>query len=214
MASFLENFRKYLHRQAIDLLTIEKCLVATKKFFSWQGVNTDTLSFENINDILMLQSVFNERILRQYQAGFGVNDKTFFALFKLGKFLVSQSFLSENPAEKVLKIPAESPEYQNYFLRELAEVQNSSSSGDKTLIRGIFRPAFTFLFLILIFTFNWWWRGFKPAVSNKKMFLMILRLEVAKPVFAETKIKDLEILNNLSDNQKIVSSSAEKVTRD
>lgn len=103
MKKLLNIFRNNLKTQTANDFLPSNWQMVVRKFFQSQGINLEQFSLDDLDDVLMLQSVFNQKSLGQV----GATAKNNLILWQLCQFLVAQSYLSENPVTTV--IPA-SPE--------------------------------------------------------------------------------------------------------
>lgn len=223
MKKLLNIFRNNLKTQTANDLLPSNWATVVRKFFQSQGINLEQFSLDDLDDVLMLQSVFNQKSLGQVDA----TTKNNLILWQLGQFLVAQSYLSENPVTTVIPASPEqsrrakagiyygvtSSAYLNRF-----QVKPSPASPDqdlpgmtkeKRLNFRIFRPALALMAVIFISLFILKTQSKSPS-ENIEISAFPASWRV-KRVLASEKKPGLELTFTHPVNEKTVSNSASRV---
>lgn len=228
MKNLLNNFRNFLHTSLLGNYFDQTALKLISNYFSQQNRAFLNLKFNDYYTVIQLQSLFSEKRLKLYLEEFNLSDQELFSLYLFGQFLVSESLLSNNPAEKILIYSCNNYLINSNSLRELSKTKllkvNSiyNNNHNNSYQNKFFRLNYYFLKKIsffsvlcynLIFLLTFFNLIINPILvknqpQNDKLWLFLK----AKPVHAKSKINDLDNLNNLFDQPEIVSSSAKIVT--
>lgn len=110
MTGITSHFRNYLIAKKISLLSVKNYLADVRHFLNFKGYAEEAII--GLPQVEQLTGIFSAKGVEDYKQKLrllGVSSRTInrrlSSLRQFGQFLVSQSFLSENPAVQISNLP-------------------------------------------------------------------------------------------------------------